>query len=244
MINIRDKFINKLKAIASDSIGSFVILQIGIKEHQKIAKLHPNSKIHVGAGAPGATGVRSVKYAPTHGGIQTTLTNNGNMVFELFLAELVQTWFDFLADIYEKALLDSLNGIQSYSIPASKTKVNFSLSGPLLTQQIKEAACKDFDFLPAKEKLKTIKDTLGENLSGQSAQLDTIKINIKVRNILQHSNRVVSTEDLSDLGASGIEEDHGNSTNVVTAGQKISRTSYDIENFVDAMVDVAYVLIP
>ena len=40
----RDKFINKLKAIASDSIGSFVILQIGIKEHQKIAKLHPNSK--------------------------------------------------------------------------------------------------------------------------------------------------------------------------------------------------------
>ena len=244
MINIRDQFINKVKAIASDSVGSFVILQLGVQQHKQYANSHPNAKILVGAGGPGTPGNRPVKYAPTHDRIQATLTTNKNMVLRLFLAELVQTWFDFLADIYEKALADNLNGVQSYTIPAAKTKVNFSLSGSLLTQQLKETACKDFDFLPAKEKLKIIKDTLSKNLSDQAAQLDTIRTNIKVRNILQHGNGIVSAEDLSELGSSSIKEDHGNSIKSVTAGQKISRTPFDIENLVDAMVDVACALIP
>jgi hypothetical protein len=138
MIVIRDKFVDKVRAIASDSVGSFVVLQMGVKQHQQHAALHPNATIQVGAGAPDTPRVRAVKYAPTHGQIQTSLSNNRNLILELHVAKLVQAWFDFLSDVYEKAIDDNLNHSQGYSIPASKFKVDLSLSGSQFKQQIDE----------------------------------------------------------------------------------------------------------
>jgi hypothetical protein len=61
---------------------------------------------------------------------------------------------------------------------------------------------------------------------------------------LQHVSGLVSLEDLSDLGMGSIIEDHGNNTVAKAAGQRVTRTAFDIENLTDALVDIANALIP
>ena len=82
-----------------------------------------------------------------------------------FLTEIIQYWFDFLLDIYTKVLQANLSGYSNYPIPAVRLKVDLSLSGADLSQNIKDTACKDFDFLAAPEKLKIIQKVLSIDLS-------------------------------------------------------------------------------
>lgn len=243
MRTIRDKFIKKVVDTTTDAIGAYSILQMGINNHTAIATKYPTATLHVGAGAPGTPGVRAVKYAPTHAQTQAKLSSNRELILELYLSQLVQEWFDFLAEVYEKAIDDNLNSGAGYSIPQAKIKIDLSLSSTQLNLQIKESAYKDFDFLNAKDKLKNIERTLSKDLSSLSSQKQLLVVNIKVRNILQHASGVVSSYDLSDLGMASITEDHGNRTVSKVAGQRITRTAYDIENFTDALVDIANGLI-
>lgn len=241
---IRDKFINKLIGTTTDAIGAYCILQFGINSHQPIAAQAPAATLHVGAGDPGVPGVRAVKYTPTHDQTQKKLSNHREIILELYLSQIVQEWFYFLAEVYEKAIDENLNNSAGYPIPHAKIKIDLSLSSVQLNQQIKESACKDFDFLNAKDKLKTIEKILSKNLLSFVSQKKLLLVNIKVRNILQHAAGMVSADDLADLGVASITEDHGDKTVTIGAGQRVSRTAFDIENFTNALIDIAKALIP
>ncbi|MFM2429003.1 MAG: hypothetical protein RLZZ511_216 [Cyanobacteriota bacterium] len=245
MLNIREQFVSKISDKALYSIGTYVVLVKGMTMHRESLAAGLDAPMVVAAGPPDVSGVRVIKYQPTNSQASEIVAENNYMIFEAFLAELVQIWFDFLADIYEQAIEDNLQGKDHpYPIPEAKVKVDFSLSGFKLNQQLKKSARKDFDFLPAKDKLKIVRKTLQKDLSGKEAQLKLIKTNIYIRNILQHGNGIVSSEALKDLGVDVIQEDHGNRRQDVLANQKVSVTPYDIENFVDAMIEVAQTLIP
>ena len=244
MITIKNNFINKITTTTTNAIGAYSILQIGKQSHQITASQYPNAINIVGAGTPNSPGVRTVKYSPTHSQVQTYLSNNREMILELFLTQLIQEWFDFLAVIYITAVDENLNNNGTYSIPSTKLKLDLSTLSNTVNTQIIASASKDFDFLPAKEKLKTVEKTLNKNLSTMVIEKRLLNVNIKVRNILQHSSGIISPEDLVELGASSIDEDHGNNTVSKTAGQKITRTAFDIENITDKLIDIANVLIP
>ncbi len=243
---VRDKFINRISSSTADAVSAYFVLQIGIDSHKVLATQYPTAKIRVGDGNPGEPGIRVVKYTPTHLQTQDKLSGNRNIILELYLSQIVQEWFDFLADIYEKAIDDNLKQNAGYGIPHSKIKVDLSLSTTQLTQQIKASACKNFDFLNAKEKLNTIEKTLSQDLSSLTSQKQLLSVNITVRNILQHAAGVVSKDDLKNLGLEGkyITEDHGIKTISIRAGDRVSRTIYDIENFTDSLIDIAKALIP
>jgi len=244
MQTIRDDFIMKVTQAATNAVGSSVVLQLGITNHQQYAASYPSATAHMGAGPPGTPGVRAVKFSPTHQEIQNTLQSNRNILFELYLTEIIQYWFDFLLQVYREALKRNASGTTSYPIPSAKTKIDLSLTGSALIDNIEASVCKDFDFLNAPEKLKIIKTLLGVSLNTISNDTTLLKINIQVRNILQHRNGIVDAKDLSDLGVSSIEEDHGNSTSSILAGQKITRTCFDMENLVDSLINIAKTLAP
>lgn len=244
MHTIKDGFINKVTQAATNAVGASVVLQLGISNHQQYSTQYPNATVHMGAGPPGTPGVRAIKFSPTHQQVQNTLQNNRDILFELFLTEIIQYWFDFLLDIYQEALNQNASGAANYPVPSAKTKIDLSLTGASLIQNIEESACKDFDFLAAPEKIRIIKTLLGVNLSSVTNDVEILKVNVQVRNILQHRNGIVNTKDLSDLGVASINEDHGNSVNSVSAGQRITRTGFDIENLVDSLIKIANTLIP
>jgi hypothetical protein len=244
MITIKNNFINKITTTTTNAVGTYSILQNGIASHQAIAAQYPSATNMVGAGAPTTPGVRTVKYSPTHSQVQTHLSNNREIILELFLTQLIQEWFDFLAEIYEKSLDENFNNNGTFPIPSAKLKLDLSVTSNTLITHIISSASKNFDFLPAKEKLKIIEKILNKNLSNMTAEKQLLAVNVKVRNILQHSSGIISADDLTELGASFIEEDHGNNIVRKIVGQKVTRTAFDIENITDKIIDIANSLIP
>lgn len=244
MQSIKNSFISEITQSATIAVGASVVLQLGINNHQKIATNHPNATLRMGAGLPGTVGVRAIQLAPTHHQIQNILSNNRDILFELYLTELIQHWFDFLGDVYKKAISDNLSGATQYSIPVVKIKVNFALTGSSLNQSLVDSACGDFSFLSAPDKLKTVRKILRVDLASVVNDVALIKENIQVRNILQHRGGIISSGDLADLGVTSITEDHGNSTKAIVAGQKVTRTGFDIENLVNSLTTVSSTLIP
>ena len=239
---IKNEFIIKITQSAKNAVGSSIVLQIGINGHQQIASTHPNATLRMEAGSPV---VRKINLAPTHQQIQNILTNNRNILFELYLTELVQYWLDFLDNIYRKALQDNLSGATKYSIPLTKCNVNFTLTGQMnLSQSLIDSACNDFNFLAASHKLKTVKKLLGINLLLVANHETVIKTNIQVRNILQHRKGIVCSSDLKKLNVRFITEDHGDTISNIAAKDKITRTGFDIENFVHSLIIIAKTLIP
>ena len=245
LISIRDDFIQKITEATEKAMGAYVVLQLGIKQHQSFSNPYLSAPISVMVGHPNNPG-RTIKYAPTHQQTQSMLQNNPNILLELFLTEIIQYWFDFLLAIYTEVLEANLlnNSNSNYPIPDAKLKVNLSLSGVNLSQNIKDTACKDFDFLKASDKLKIITKALNKNLSTITIDVTLLKTNIQVRNILQHRNGIVNQKDLSDLGIASIDEDHGNLPKSIVAGQKITRTPFDLENLTDSLINIAKTLIP
>jgi hypothetical protein len=200
--------------------------------------------LFMGAGPP-ETPIRTIQLAPTHQQIQDILSNNRNILFELYLTELIQHWFDFLGAIYKKAITDNLSGAANkYEIPKTKIKVDFNLRDSILKQSLIDSASGDFDFLRASEKLKTVEKILGIDLSSVAKDKELIRENIQIRNILQHRGGIVSAEDLHDLGITSIKEDHGNSTKAIIADHKVTRTGFDIENLANSFIKVSNTLIP
>lgn len=86
MQTIRDDFIQKLKGSIADAIGVYCILQMGISAQQQLEAQYPAATLRAGAGNSGIPGVRAVKYAPTHAQIQEKLSNNRELILELYLS--------------------------------------------------------------------------------------------------------------------------------------------------------------
>lgn len=243
MDSILDDFINKLKQAARDAIGSYGVMKMGVDRHQQTTSQYPTGIMIVGAGPPTQQGVRKVKYSPTNEQIQTKLQNNSELILELFLTEIIQNWFDFLADIYVKAVENNLSGVSQYPIPIASLKLDLTHCNEDLLKHVLDSSSKYFDFLSSKEKLNVVKKILGADMSNICSEMELLKTNIQVRNILQHQAGIVSDKDLNDLGVSFITEDHGNSNKNIYSNQRVTRTAFDIENLVDAIEIIANTLI-
>lgn len=245
MQTIRDSFINKIALSAQNSVGATTVLQLGINEHAPIATQFPNSSIKIGVGHPTSQNARAISFSPTHKQTQNILQNNRNILFELYLTEIVQHWFDFLSEIYERALSSNLSGNSGYTLEKIRiSTVDFSSLTALKNSAIKSAV-DDFDFLRAAEKTKIIKKILNITFSQQEEKdIAVIKTNIQVRNILQHNGGIVKQKDIDELGTNHIEQDEGNTITRIVAGQKITRTAFDIEKLVSSMIKIANVIIP
>jgi len=244
MESIKKDFIGKIQSAVTDSIGVYCILGVGKNEHAKSASQYPDARFLVGAGDPNDKNSRIVKFAPTHSSIQNKLDKNPNLILELYLTEIIQHWYDFLIDLYEKSLRCNFYQGAEYPIPKAKINIDLSLKDNALYEQVIETSLKDFDFLSASAKLKIINKILSANFDGIENDIKTLKVNIQVRNILQHRLGSVNKKDLSDLGCSYIEEDHGNKVNRIKDGEKVTRTVYDIETLVDSLTNIANKLVP
>ena len=243
MISIKNKFVDKINESVTNAIGASVVLQIGIQAHASKASEYPDATIHVGSGDPSCPNTRHIKFTPTHIQANQKLVNNRNIILELYLTEIIQHWFDFLAEIYAKAISENVHQSGRFPITKVKMQVDLSSSGSDLINSIENNANANFGFLPASEKLRIVKKILGTTLSEVQIDEACIKTNIQVRNILQHQLGIVSNSDLSDIGVSFIEEDHGNKKENISSGNKITRTYFDLENFVDSLTNVATALV-
>lgn len=239
MKDIRDEFIYKIKSSIKSAIGAHIALQQGIQAHQSSNQSDPNARLILGLPPS-----RIVKYAPTNSFIQDELLKNRTIILELYLTEIIQHWFDFLCDIYDVALQKNLSGSSSYEFPVENIQVDLSLPITDYPEKIRSAALRNFDFLPACKKIKSIRKILKINNDALISSYQVVRLNIEIRNILQHKLGVVDEKILKDLGVSSIPEDHGDYIKQIGAGQKVTRTVFDLEKLVDAMVEIAKVLIP
>lgn len=241
---IRDAFVRSIGTTMSNAVGTSVVLNLGINAHKSSAQQTPNAQLLVGAGPPGQAGSRAVQFAPTHGNIQTLLQSNRNVLYELYLTELIQHWFDFLGELYKNAVDQKLSCNAPYSIPKIKVLLDFDKASTNLRAHILETACEKFDFLAADDKLRVVQKSLKVDLTNVQTDVRQIKVNIAVRNILQHNLGIVSTDHLQALDARSIEVDQGNGKVQITTGQRVPRSAFDLENLVFSFAKVASALVP
>ncbi|ELP6989649.1 hypothetical protein [Vibrio sp. 99-70-13A1] len=238
MRNIKTNFVDKIETSITEALGFHTLIRFGQMKHAEQIGVNLNARAMFGVGHP-SNPQRTVSYAPKHIDIQRKVDDKPNVVLELYLTEIIQHWFDFLADLYQKALEENYFNSGSYAIPPSKVKLDLTLKDNDLYNSIIGSCVRDFDFLQAKEKLKQIKRTLAADLSGLQADEHLINENIQIRNILQHRLGKVSSKDLSDLGISSFSQDQGDSINQISAGARITRTVYDLEKLVISLKRVA-----
>ena len=244
MQSIRTNFQTKIETTLSNAVGTSVVLQIGVHHHAVHAKRTPNARLFVGVGPPGEAGSRAVQAAPTHRAIHQLLKQNGNILYELHLAELVQHWFDFLSDLYQKIISEKLRRSANYTPPKTKIHFDFDDASNDVITHIEEMTQKEFDFLNADEKLKAIRKSLNVDLSSYTQDEMTIRANVKIRNISQHGLGIVDASDLRKLGISSFQVDQGGAIDQVGVGQRITRTAFDLENLVGAMTNISGALVP
>ncbi|EGQ8962203.1 hypothetical protein DC914_RS28015 [Vibrio parahaemolyticus] len=238
MKKIKTNFVDKIETSITEALGFHTLISFGKLKHSEQVGGSPNARTMFGVGHPNNP-QRTILYAPKHIDIQRKVNEKPNVVLELYLTEIIQHWFDFLAELYQKALEENYFNSGSYSIPSSKVKLDLTLKDNDLYNSIIDSCVRDFDFLQAKEKLKQIKLTLAADLSNLQADEQLINENIQIRNILQHRLGKVSSKDLSDLGISSFSQDKGDSTIKISAGDRITRTVFDLEKLVISLKRVA-----
>ncbi|ENM5859937.1 hypothetical protein NTE23_003891, partial [Vibrio mimicus] len=175
---------------------------------------------------------RMISYSPKHIEIQQKPGEKPNVVLELYLTEIIQHWYDFLEDVYKKALTDNYYNNCGYQLSSQKILLDFNSKDNQLYDDIISKSVLDFNFLPAKEKLRILKKLFNADFSDCESELDNLKENIQVRNILQHRLGFIEVKDISDLDGTKIKEDHGDKIVEKSAGQRVSRTVFDLENLV------------
>ena len=146
MQTIRNNFQGKIITSVSNAVGTSVVLQLGINHHAALAQQTPNARLVVGAGSPRQSGVRTVQVAPTHAAIQQVLQQNRNILYELYLSELIQHWFDLLSDLYQKIISDKLRCMGNYTPPKIKIRLDFDEASKNVVRHIEEITKNKFDF--------------------------------------------------------------------------------------------------
>jgi len=187
MKGIKENFISKITYSAKKSTGLSLVLKLGTELCKKNPATNPEDKLVIGAGHPDDKNSRLVKYSLTYEENDILLNRSRDILFELFLTEIIQHWFTFLLEIYENALLENLRGGNKYPIKVSRLTLDLSKERDELIENIHENACRNFDFIKADEKLKTVKNLLNVNLVQIENDIKILKSNIKIRNILQHT---------------------------------------------------------
>lgn len=239
---ICNAFINKVETTTRLGIGSSFVILLGHHQHKQIAK-SPHSKILTGSGHPDDQNKRVIKYSPTHKELVELIESNEDLLLELFLTELIQHWFDYLADLYQEIVKSCLRGEKKYKLSKVQPKIDFSeLSNSNLEQILIHSSVQSFNFQSAQKKIDIIEKALSVDLSHLSNEKNNIKKFIVVRNIFQHSLGYVRCDDLDMLGKSSIHLDDGQSQKCFNAGDRLKLSAFDMETCADSLIAIAKAL--
>ena len=203
-----------------------------------------NNKFLIGAGAPDDPETRKLSRAPTFDTIDRLFSNYPNLTNDGFLSNLVQTWQDFLGDLFEGMARSTLSGGGRYNLGGfSRGSLNIGNLDPAnLVASLVDASKRNFDFETPKSKLQIVSKALAYTPStGDEA---TIRKFIMARNVIQHNSGVLRAEHLAEVGIAEFESDDPPRVTRYREGDRLQVTLYDLENFTSAATSVANGLVP
>ncbi len=174
------------------------------------------------------------------------LSKYPHQVIEIFHAQLVQHWFDFLANVYRAMVMDTLKRDYDWKLPSAGIKISFGDFGVKpMDFNIAQSCVREFSFKSAKEKQKIVFKALcpglneSKRLEEVKASISVIEQNIEIRNILQHHHGKIRVENLGRTGCKHFQIAISDTEKIeVKAGDQVFRTFRDLEFFSEAISEV------
>ena len=164
---------------------------------------------------------------------------------ELVHAQMVEKWYDFLNQLFEKIVIDHFSGVKSYpKVPELKVTIDFSIdNSTTLIENIPERAREWFDFIKADKKIGKIEKLLGIRIDQQLKS--DIKKHIVVRNLLEHNKGVIRCRDVNELGNQVINLiDDSATSKDFKVGDRVKITFYELLRIRDDFHKAASIMIP
>jgi hypothetical protein len=162
--------------------------------------------------------------------------NYPHFILEVYHVRLVQLWNNLLDDIFCILIEEHINGGRRFSeLKKQQVKVDFDSTEDLLVQ-LKEKLIEDFAFVDYPERQRIINKALNPNDKGQN-ELDNLKKNILIRNLIQHRGSIVDDYILGKLGSSQVQlyDDDGD-LKTYRPGDKILLSIPEIHNFIRSLL--------
>lgn len=232
MKEIRERFISKIRKKAKQALGIHAALLLS-----KPSFPADHNKVYFG-GAP-ADGSLQIKYVPTFGEIKETLSNRENIVLELFLADMIQAWFEFQNAIFCSLVRDNQSHYNKWLIkPTPKP----ALAPGASKKDAIEAYRTWFDRMKSEEKLILLRKALEVSISQNL--IEKINQYVTKRNLLQHNEGLIRQKDIDKSGGKNFTRLRGKKVQSIRSGDRIDPTPYDIEDLADTLIEVARILIP
>jgi hypothetical protein len=122
-------------------------------------------------------------------------------------------------------------------LKTQQVKIDFSTEEDLINQ-LKENCARDFTFYRYSDRLKIVNNALNPSNDGHD-QLVNIKKHILIRNVLQHSNRVVDNHMLKELGLNEFElADEQGKMMTYTKGDKVMLSIPELYSFMSSFLGI------
>jgi hypothetical protein len=246
MKKIRDCFQQELVESLQIAHSLIAISSLGEEPLLENMKKNPESGHQFAIPIPGAMGIEIAKLNfMTWKDIFATYHAHKAAIHELVHAQMVQKWYDFLNQLFEKVVKDHFSGVKSYpKVPQLKVTIDFSIdNSTTLIQNIPERAREWFDFIKAEEKINKIEKILGIQIDQQLKS--SIKKHIIVRNILEHNNGVIRDRDVKDLGSQVINLFDDSATDKdFKVGDRVKITFYELLRIRHDFHKAASIMIP
>lgn len=244
------KFNEARSATLKSALAAHVAIVEGRKSFKERSESDPNAKVEVTEAASSSFS-KTIHFGVTNNEVYGHLEKNPYQVIELFHAQLVQRWQDFLADIYLDMVLDVIKGQKKWSLlPIKNIEIPFAiLKNEVEIGNFANSCCQSFSFQSVKEKQRIIFNALNFN-SNLKAQLKRIEVkkkiieeNILIRNILQHHHGKVTSKDLADLGVKSFKVVISDNEQIeIKATEIVFRTYKDLEKFSEAIFEVTRII--
>lgn len=125
-----------------------------------------------------------------------------NAIEEMIHTEFVQKWHDFLGNVFEQILIEQLAGKKCYKVldNVSIKKIDLSTAEPNnIITKVQESALNSFNFEPADKRLDTIMTALDKKKIIPGDLKKAIQKHITVRNVFQHNNGFLRSDDITKL---------------------------------------------
>ena len=170
---------------------------------------------------------------------------NRDALIESFHAEMVQSWYTFLIDLFSFILSEVRDGNLIYKIPKLEIEVRGdSVASDNLRDEILSAMVKNFDSKKSFEKFNFIKNILKKKTSEFDPELSIVKGEIVLRNLLQHNHGKIRQRDVDMAGVKYFRSRNRNGNiEEYSIGEKIHRTVFDLRNLAAALESISSKLV-
>ncbi|KNY24833.1 hypothetical protein [Pseudobacteroides cellulosolvens] len=159
-----------------------------------------------------------------------------HFIFEVYHGKVVQLLNNLLDDIFEQLVKFHFSGQRVFSeLKKQDVKIDFATDTDH-NIQIKDNLQKDYSFKDFTERVRIINKVLNPSNNGNT-ELDNVKMNVILRNTVQHRNNILDEYIFSKLGRSEIhlQNDQGEKVSY-KKGDQISISIPDIHLFIRSLL--------